>query len=417
VIATKAASLGYTSKTSEPFIIKFSAADQAALTITKEPKYGDNRDQSPPGRAYSLSYQGGSGPGAATYSVSGSNCALNENFLTATAATVCTLTVTKEAGGFFRSKTSPPITYEFKNYDQTPLAIMNLSSAYGSGASASRLSPILFTPGTNISLTAASGVPCGGEPIPPGKSCGVTAYFGGSGTGAVTFSVSGSGCMLAGSTLMSETTGTLTTCTVVATKAASLGFNAAVSPPKKFLFGVYEQASLVINGFGLYTTRPHTSTFSLSTTGGSGSGVVTYTVSGEKCSIDGNSLSGKPAPGTFSTCTVVATKSASPGYKVAVSAPITLYFNNIVNQDPLAIINTSIPLGELTANLTTSGGSGTGAVTFISSGSGCSVQGSLLSANPVAGSSISCSVYAKKASSSGYNNATSEAVTLVFTKP
>jgi hypothetical protein len=216
---------------------------------------------------------------------------------------------------------------------------------------------------------------------------------------------------------MSETTGTLTTCTVVATKAASLGFNAAVSPPKKFLFGVYEQASLVINGFSLYTTRPHTSTFSLSTTGGSGSGVVTYTVSGEKCSIDGNSLSGKPAPGTFSTCTVVATKSASPGYKVAVSAPITLYFNNIVNQNQLAITNTSAPSGEFTINLSTSGGSGTGAVTFFLSGSGCSLQGSLLSANPAAGSSISCSVYAKKASSSGYNTATSDTVILVFTKP
>ena len=196
-----------------------------------------------------------------------------------------------------------------------------------------------------------------------------------------------------------------------------MGFNAAVSPPKNFLFGVYEQALLVINGFGLYTTRPHTSTFSLSTTGGSGSGLVSYAVSGENCLVSGNLLSGKPAPATFIACIVVATKSASPGFKAALSAPITLYFNNIVDQNQLAITNTSAPSGEFTINLSTSGGSGTGAVTFFLSGSGCSLQGSLLSANPAAGSSISCSVYAKKASSSGYNTATSDTVILVFTKP
>jgi len=56
---------------------------------------------------------------------------------------------------------------------------------------------------------------------------------GGSGTGAVTFSVIGVGCSLNGTAL---TAAMVTTCTVTATKAASNGYLVATSAPKNFYF-------------------------------------------------------------------------------------------------------------------------------------------------------------------------------------
>ena len=60
----------------------------------------------------------------------------------------------------------------------------------------------------------------------------------------------------------------------------------------------------------------------LITVGGSGDGVVTYTVTGTGCSVSGTSLNATPP----ATCVVYATKAASTGYLEATSARKTFRF-------------------------------------------------------------------------------------------
>lgn len=80
-------------------------------------------------------------------------------------------------------------------------------------------------------------------------------------------------------------------------------------------------------------------------------------------------------------------------------------------QAPLVISNsiTSVEVGTA-ITLTTSGGSGTGAVTFSARGSGCSVSGTQLTASRA----TSCSVTARKAASTGYSSTNSGAKSFSF---
>jgi hypothetical protein len=394
VTATKAASTGYNSVTTSPLTIDFKVIDQQPLIVVKESLGLSN--QSPVGKVYNLSITGGSGTGVVSYSVSGANCSVSGNTLTATAVTTCAVTANKAASTFYNSVISSPVNFDFFVYNQTPLTITTNPSSLPSPA------------GTQISLTAASGVPSGG----------VLQYYGGSGTGAINFSVTGATCLISGTTLTANPTpGTFTTCAVTATKAASPGFNVATSPVKNFVFGVYEQATLTIPFNSFYNTFTARTPVTLNATGGSGSGALSYSVIGDNCSISGNILTGTPQPATFSTCVVTATKAASLGYKAAISAPITLYFNNVIDQALLVMVTTSVPAGSTSITLSTNGGSGTGAVSFSATGNGCTLQGNILTATPAQGASISCTVQAYKAQSSGYNAARSSTVTLVFTKP
>jgi hypothetical protein len=154
-------------------------------------------------------------------------------------------------------------------------------------------------------------------------------YYGGSGTGAISFSVTGSTCSISGTTLTANPTpGTYATCAVTATKAASPGFNIATSPVKNFVFGVYEQATLTIPVSPIYNSFKARTPITLNATGGSGTGAISYSVTGDSCSMSGNVLTGTPQLGSTTTCVVTATKAASLGYKAAISAPITMYFFN-----------------------------------------------------------------------------------------
>jgi hypothetical protein len=305
VTATKAASTGYNSVTTSPLTIDFKVIDQQPLIVVKESLGLSN--QSPVGKVYNLSTTGGSGAGVVSYSASGASCSVSGNTLTATAVTTCAVIATKAASTFYNSVTSSSLNFEFFVYNQTPLTITTNSSSLPSPA------------GTQISLTAASGVPSGG----------VLQYYGGSGTGAISFSVTGSTCSISGTTLTANPTpGTYATCAVTATKAASPGFNIATSPVKNFVFGVYEQATLTIPVSPIYNSFKARTPITLNATGGSGTGAISYSVTGDSCSMSGNVLTGTPQLGSTTTCVVTATKAASLGYKAAISAPITMYFFN-----------------------------------------------------------------------------------------
>jgi hypothetical protein len=230
---------------------------------------------------------------------------------------------------------------------------------------------------------------------------------GGDGSGSVSFSVTGAGCSVSGTSL---TATAAVTCVVTAMKAASTGYLEATSAPTPFAFtaaiAAVAQATLTVSNTTL--TGPAGTNIPLTTSGGSGDGAVTFTVTGNGCSLNvGTVLKATAA----ATCIVTATKAASPGYLEATSAPTTFIFT-MVAQATLTVSNTPLT-GTVGTNIgmTTSGGSGTGTVTFTVTGNGCSLNvGTSLKATVAA----TCIVTATKAASPGYLKATSAPTTFKF---
>ena len=362
VTATKAASTGFNATTSATKSFSFANANQQTLTISNTALTGI------PGSTFTLTTTGGSGSGAVSYEVVGTGCSVSGNSLTALIDTRCVVTATKASSNGFNSATSATRAFNFVTSNQNPLVVY----------------PVLLTylPGTSITLSA----------------------IGGSGTGAVNFEVTGSGCTLNGSTLTSSIE---TTCTAWATKAASAGYNSITSDRKGYSFRNQSQATLSISNTTL-RNLPGTS-LSLTTTGGSGTGDLTFTVSGADCSIIGTTL----VAATVTNCVVIASKAASSGFNSTTSAAKTFVYA-LADQAAFSISNsirtgfTGTPIA-----LTTTGGSGTGEVTFQVSGSGCAVNGNLLSATTAA----TCSVTAIKAGSTGFNPATSGTIDFYFKVP
>ena len=104
---------------------------------------------------------------------------------------------------------------------------------------------------------------------------------GGSGTGAVTFTVQGRGCSIDPKTLVLSAT-IKTQCVVTARKAASAGFNAETSASKSFEFPRPFPKSILI-----FTNTVFTGTSGTPIVLGAlgGDQPVTYSVSGQNCSI------------------------------------------------------------------------------------------------------------------------------------
>ena len=140
---------------------------------------------------------------------------------------------------------------------------------------------------------------------------------GGTGSGSLSFSVSGANCTLSGSSLNS--TG-LAQCVVTATKAASGSFGPAVSPTVKFTFTLATQAALKVSNSVKKGTVG--TAVMLTASGGSGSGSLSFSVTGSGCVINGQLLTTT----TAGNCSVKATKAGSGIYAVAVSPVIVFAF-------------------------------------------------------------------------------------------
>ena len=216
------------------------------------------------------------------YSASGAGCVMGTatlrgiNAFSANIPTTCVITATKLASPGYNAVTTAPLNYVFENFNQVPLMITTPNSAV----------------------------------IPLGKFVGLSTT-GGSGTGALTYTVTGKGnCRISGTSLIAEFLPS--TCTVTATKAASTGYNAISSPPVDFVFAVLDQEPLVISN--LEESKISGNSFLLTTTGGSGVGVVTFQAYGDNCSLNKNTLTTTNlSVSTF--CDVRAFKKGSEGYK------------------------------------------------------------------------------------------------------
>jgi len=152
-------------------------------------------------------------------------------------------------------------------------------------------------------------------------------------------------------------------------------------------------------------------TFTILATSNS-SGMITYSVTGA-CTINTATRTVTMTSGTGS-CYVSASQAAKTTgttYDAATLGPTTVTAT-MATQAPLTVtgapasaaLNTTFTVG-------TSGGSGTGAVTFAATGS-CTVSGNVVTMTSGSGT---CSVTATKAADNNYNSATSAAVTVTAT--
>jgi hypothetical protein len=172
----------------------------------------------------------------------------------------------------------------------------------------------------------------------------------------------------------------------------STTWDLVVTAPQATLLLVSTPNNITVNG-----------TSTLSTTGGSGSGNVTYAWVSGPCSLSGSTLTGTGV----GNCVVTATKAADNSYSatsveltVAVSLATQTYLVLAASSDSITVNSTS--------TLSSTGGSGSGNLTYRVLNGPCSVSGATLTANGVG----ICLVIAQKDTDGTYAIATSSPLSI-----
>jgi Autotransporter beta-domain/Bacterial Ig-like domain (group 3)/IPT/TIG domain len=250
-------------------------------------------------------------------------------------------------------------------------------------------------------------------------------------------------CTVAGSTVTLLAAGN---CAIEASQSGNTNYNAAPLVTQAFSVAsnILCTGTLAPNGIANLTYSPNSQNFpvaaqyqncpALSANRGATGSSVTYssavTTPGSVSSTasGGNTYFGQAmslnaglAPGNYS---VLATYAPDPAGNYLVSnGPVTIGFSVLkANQAALtASVSPSTVTNGGTTTLGTSGGTGTGAVTYAVTSGSCSVSGNTLTANDVG----SCNVTATKAADTNYNVATANvsvtvgaaAQTISFTNP
>jgi hypothetical protein len=266
---------------------------------------------------------GGSGTGQITYTVNGISVD-EDDTLTEPNAGTYVIVVTKAGDANFNPRSSFPVTITITQTTQESLTITNSGETFS------------YTPILDISYTAT----------------------GGSGTGEVTYTVSGESV----GTVDVLTAPNAGTYVIVATKAGDINYQPPISSdPATITVSQATQDSLTVTNSGETFSYTPTLNISYTATGGSGTGEVTYTVSGE--SVGTIDVLTAPNVGTYE---IVATKAGDRNYQSSdPSDPATITITK-TDQDTLSISN----LGSyayspsLTLDFIAVGGSGTGAIAY-----------------------------------------------------
>ena len=184
------------------------------------------------------------------------------------------------------------------------------------------------------------------------------AATGGSGGGALSYVVTAAGtagCSILSGNLLSATAPG--TCTVTATRAASTNYLVQSSTATTVTFARQTQAALNVST----VTGDIFTGIIVSSSGGSGTGAVTYgvTTGTANCAL----TSGVVTARTVGTCLLTVTKAADT-YYLAASESFTLSFGKAIPiSGQLSTPTTGTAGTEITLSFT--GGSGTGAVTYV----------------------------------------------------
>ena len=192
-----------------------------------------------------------------------------------------------------------------------------------------------------------------------------------------------------------STTGSLTA--VVTTNGQSSGSDVQVATVV-----LATQATLAVTSVPTSIYVNGTST--LSASGGSGLGTVTYSLDSGPCTLSGATLTGTGA----GDCIVTATKAADSPYDSATSSPVTVAVS-LAPQATLVVVPTPSSINvNGTSTLSATGGSGSGAVSYSLVSGPCTLNSATLTGTGAG----SCIVTATKAADSTYDSATSSQVTV-----
>ena len=326
------------------------------------------------GSSLALDASGGSGTGGFSYSLTSAGsagCTRSGSVVSASSTGTCSVTITRDASGNYLQK-SQVFTITISPGDQSLLMLNDVRGSYGSP----------------LALSTS----------------------GGSGTGAVTYAVVTAGtaaCSIAanGTDVVAVAAGT---CTVRATKAASVNHNVRSSTDALITFDkIAQPAALTLSD----VTFSFGQTLALAASGGNGGGLVTYgliSAGTAGCSLSANVVSST----TGGTCSVSATRAESTNYLLQTRA-FTVTISQ-ANQSALSIgeVNGSFGVPLL---MTSTGGSGVGAVSYVvtSTGSaGCSYFAGSITVSSIG----TCTVLASKAADTSYLAKSSAITTLTFSQ-
>ena len=239
---------------------------------------------------------------------------------------------------------------------------------------------------------------------------------GGSGTGVYSYSHGAStACTVnSASGALTITSGT-GTCSITATRATDTNYNiSAASAAATVTISKATQATLSVTGPSSVT---YGSTGSISTSGGSGTGTMSYS-HGASTGCTVNTVSGLiTVTDASGTCSVTATKATDNNYNQATSAGYTVTLNKATQSTVTVSAPASAVYGQSGLSATASGGSGTGAYSYNAGAStACSVN-SASGALTITSGSGTCSITATRATDSNYNiSAVSAAATVTISK-
>jgi hypothetical protein len=324
------------------------------------------------GTGLTLAASGGSGTGAYSFSVTTTGtagCSITSGVLNATSPGACTVTATRASSTNYLVANSATTTVNISKASQAAVTLTSTSGTFN----------------TNISLAAS----------------------GGTGTGGYSYSVSDVGaanCSIVSTT--SLTSSGAGSCTVTATRAGDDDYEPQSSVATTVTFAKDTQNALSISD----VSGDLNTGITLGTSGGSGTGSVSYTVTSgsASCSITSGVANARNA----GTCSLTATKASDSNY-LQKQITSTLTFVK-ATQTALQITSTSGTFGN-PIELTISGGSGSGSLSYSVSDTGsasCSETGSLLSFTSVG----TCKVIATRDGDSVFNARSSAATTITISR-
>ncbi len=363
VTATKAQDGSYTSISSTPVTVTVGLAPQSKLSVAANPTTLLVNGVS------TLSSVGGSGSGSVSYQVLSGPCSISGASLTGTGPGSCKVTAAKAADTVYARETSEPLTVTVDRAPQSELKV--------------QASP------TTVDVNATSAL----------------STTGGSGTGAVTFSVAKGPCTISGTTLTGLSPGV---CGIVATKSQDNTYAEAASEPLTVTVVLAPQTALLLSASP--SSLEGGGSTALSTTGGSGVGLVSYQLISGPCALESNILAGLEA----GSCVVKAAKAQDTVYIEAVSEPLTVTVGLAPQSELTATASPARINVNGSSSLSGTGGSGTGSVTYELTSGPCSLSGATLQGLARG----SCLIRATKAADSVYAASTSrETAVLVDLSP
>ena len=358
ITASQAGNANYEAATDVTQTFNVAKGAQSALTITSanNPQYG---------QTVALTATGGNGSASYSFAVVSGPCSISggtTSLILGDAGTTCVISVDRAGDANWNAATTATQTVTTAKAAQATLNITNQNA-------------VVY--GNQVALT----------------------YGGGSGNGATTWSVT-SPCSISGTTLSVGDAGV--GCTLSLSKdgddnylPASATLNISVTRAS--------QAPVTITSGNHYTYRQ---SLTLSATGGSGSGAITFAATGD-CSVSGgNLLSGG---GAGSSCSVIATRAQSTNYNAESSASMTITIDK-ADQTISTVTVLGAPRALGTVNLIANADSNLTVDLTIDNGSTaiCTISGRIVSFLKAG----DCVVNADQAGDTNFNAATQLQTTL-----